>query len=296
MRRGGEKQEEVSMKFQPLLRNMGGAALLALAIQAVPASAAPAAAQTVAQPMTYADLADLVDPANVVLEAKIRKQAVVEPERSRGLRPGWVRLYMEAKTLGVLAGREGFGELVRYLVDVPLGANGRVPNLKGNAVLLFGYRVPNRPAELQLVKPNAQLISGEPLKASLRPMLAEFFAPDAPARITGIRDILWVPGNLAGESETQMFLRTDGGAPAVVSVIRRPGQKPVWSASWSELVDEGAGPPARDTLAWYRLACSLPPTLPPEAQLGQNAVSRANGEIDYRFVKEQLGPCERRRP
>lgn len=284
------------MKFSRFFRNIGSASLLALALHAPPSIAAPAAASAAPVQMTYADLADLVDPASVVLEAKIRKQAVVEPERSRGLRPGWVRLYMEAKTVGLLAGREQFGEAVRYLVDVPLGANGRAPSFKGNTVILFGYRVPNRPSDLQLVKPNAQLVSSEPLKASLRPMLAEFFAPDAPARITGIRDILWVPGNLAGESETQLFLKTDGHAPALVSVIRRPGQKPVWGASWSELVDEGAGPPVRDTIGWYRLACSLPPTLPPQALLAQDANGRLNAELDYRLVKEQLGPCERRRP
>ena len=292
----GEKQEEVPMKFSRFFRNIASTGLLALAIHAASAGAAQPATSPSAVPMTYADLADLIDPASVVLEAKIRKQAVVEPERSRGLRPGWVRLYIEAKTLGLLAGRQEFGEFVRYLVDVPLNSRGRAPNLKGNAVLLFGYRVPNRPSDLQLVKPNAQLISSEPLKASLRPMLTEFFAADAPARITGIRDILWVPGNLAGESETQLFLKTEADAPALVSVIRRPGQRPVWGASWSELVDEGAGPPARDTLAWYRLACSLPPALPPEAQLAQDANGRLNAELDYRLVKEQLGPCERRRP
>lgn len=284
------------MNFQRFLRNIVSTGFLALAIPAGPAGAAQPAASAPAATMTYADLADLIDPASLVLEAKIRKQAVVEPERSRGLRPGWVRLYMEAKTVGLLAGRQEFGEFVRYLVDVPLNSKGRAPNLKGNTVLLFGYRVPNRPSDLQLVKPNAQLISSEPLKASLRPMLTEFFAADAPARITGIRDILWVPGNLAGESETQLFLRTDANAPALVSVIRRPGQKPVWGASWSELVDESAGPPARDTLAWYRLACSLPENLPQEALLAQDANGRLNAELDYRFIKDQLGPCERRRP
>lgn len=284
------------MKFPRFFRNIGSASLLALTFHAAPSLAATDAASVAPVQMTYADLADLVDPAALVLEAKIRKQAVVEPERSPGLRPGWVRLYVEAQTVGLLAGREAFGEQVRYLVDVPLGSNGRAPNLKRNTVILFAYRVPNRPGEIQLVKPNAQLISSEPLKASLRPMLAEFFAQDAPARITGIRDILWVPGNLAGESETQLFLTTDGDAPALVSVIRRPGQKPAWGASWSELVDEGAGPPARDTIGWYRLACSLPPSLPPQALLAQDINGRINAQLDYRFVKEQLGPCERRRP
>lgn len=283
------------MKFPRFFRNMGCAALAAAAIHAGPANAAPVAESSVVQSLTYADLADLVDPASVVVETKIRKQAVVEPERSPGLRPGWVRLYVEAKTQSLLAGKQGIGEQLRYLVDVPLGSNGRTPSFKGATVIVFGYRVPSRPQDIQLVAPNAQLLSSEPLKERLRPLLADFFAPDAPSRITGIRDVLWVPGNLAGESETQLFLKTDGEAPALVSVIRRPGQEPVWGASWSELVDEGAGPPERDTLPWYRLACFLPARLPPEAHLSHDANARLRADLDYRLVMEQLGPCQRTR-
>src|SRR5690606_25973937 len=86
------------------------------------ALAAPAAAQPAPAPNapTYADLVDLADPADLVIRAQIRDQALLRPERARGVRPGYGRLYVEARTLALIAGSEPIGESIRYLVDVPL--------------------------------------------------------------------------------------------------------------------------------------------------------------------------------
>ena len=100
-------------------------------------------------------------------------------------------------------------------------------------------------------------------------------------------------GTLVGESETQLFLDTRDDGPVSVSIVRRPGQAPRWGVSWTEIVDQSATAPQRNTLAWYRLACSLPATLPAAALLSDESDTRALAERDYAFVIEQLGPCER---
>lgn len=258
---------------------------------ATPAAAAAATPPTV-QP-SYADLADLADAAEIVVRAKVRSQAALAPERARGVAPGHVRLYVEADTLALLAGAAPLGKTLRYLVDVPLDARGKVPKLRKREFLLFARTVPGQPSELQLVGPTAQLPWSPELEARLRPVLAAMLAADAPPRVTGVRDALSVPGNLVGESETQIFLSAEGNAPVSLTVIRRPGMAPTWGVSWSEVVDQAARPPRRDTLEWYRLACFLPGQLPPSANLSRDGESRAQAAADYHFVLEQLGPCPR---
>jgi hypothetical protein len=258
----------------------------------LPTLAAPAPPVTDSR-LTYADLADLTDASGLVVRAQVRSQALVPPERAADLPAGWGRLYIEAKATGLLAGRAPIGEAIHYLADVPLDAKGRAPRIKGRSFILFAREVPARPGEVQLAGRHAQLPADAALETRLQPILTEFFAQDAPPRITGLRDVLWVPGNLAGESETQMFLSTSGDAPALVSVLRRPGQPPVWGVSWSELVDQVSAPPARETIVWYRLACFLPERIPASAQISRDAFARQSAEADYQFVRNSLGPCPR---
>lgn len=244
---------------------------------------------------SYADLADLTDPAQLVVRATIKSQAEVEAARAPGLAPGFARLYIEAQTRALLAGRVPLGESLRYLVDVPRDAKGKPPSLRKADVLIFAKSVPGRPGELQLVQPDAQLFWSGPIEARLRPILAEFFEADAPSAVLGVRDALYVPGNLVGESETQIFLDTKGDAPLSISVVRRPGMAPSWGISRSEIVDQSARPPARDTIEWYRLACFLPARLPQGSSLASDSASRRKAAEDYAFVMAQLGPCTRNR-
>ena len=65
--------------------------------------------------------------------------------------------------------------------------------------------------------------------------------------------------------------------------------------STGELVQIDARPPRPGTLEWYRLACSLPQTLPPEAQLSTDPRLRQQASADYATVMEDLGACERQR-
>ncbi|WFL78794.1 hypothetical protein P7228_06955 [Altererythrobacter arenosus] len=254
------------------------------------------AAQQVEVPadaLTYADVADLADPAQLVVRAQVKKQIEVEPERAPGLAPGFVRLYIEAKTLALISGRVPIGESLRYLVDLPRDAKGKAPKLRKQEVLLFANPVAGRPGELRLVGPNAQLAYSPEREARIRPVLAELVATDAPPVVTGVSDALSVPGNLVGESETQIFLETADRSPVSITVLRRPGRDPVWGVSWGEIIDQAALPPQANTLAWYRLACALPARLPSNANLSREPASRAQAERDYSLVLGALGPCVR---
>ena len=244
---------------------------------------------------TYADLADLTEAAALVALVEVRDQAQVETERAPGLAPGHARLYVEARTLALLGGRSALGESLVYLADVPLDAKGKAPKLKKQRFLVYADPVTGRPGTLQLVDPAAQLPATPENEQLARTVIAAFAASDAPPAVTGIRDVMSVPGNLAGESETQLFLDTATGQPVSLSVVRRPGMDPTWGVSWSEIVDQSARAPEPQTVAWYRLACFLPERLPSDAFLQQDAASRRQAETDYRFIVEQLGACQRTR-
>lgn len=242
---------------------------------------------------TYADLATLSDAAELVVRVQIRKTTALKPDRAPGLAPGFARLYVEANTVALIAGRSGVGAAVTYLVDVPLDAKGKVPKLKKREFVLFARGVPGRAGALQLIGPAAQLDYTPALEARLRPILTELYSPDAAPRITGVSDALAVPGTLTGESETQIFLATENRSPVSITVLRRPGQRVQWGVSWGEIIDAAARPPSPESLRWYRLACALPAQLPSGANLARDAEERRLAAGDYAFVRQALGPCER---
>lgn len=286
------------MKFlRPIIATALAVAVAAPAGMAGAAHAQGRSAQAAPAPQqaTDADLIDLADYADLVLRAKVRRQTELKPERAPGVQPGHTRFYIEAETQSLLAGTTPVGERVRYLVDLPLDARGRKPSLRNAEVILFARPVAGRPGELQLVAPDAQLRWNADLERRTRLILEQLVAPDAPSRITGVRDALSVAGTLAGESETQIFLETVDDAPAAISVVRRPGMEPVWGVSFSEIVDQAVRIPPRGSLAAYRLACALPQTLPSEANLAREPADRARASDDYRYVISQLGPCPRLR-
>lgn len=289
---------------------LGGVAMAALVMQACPAGAqqasppdpaglfgnrtdAATAVLPAPNPLTYADLVDLAQASELVIRAEIRQQRNVPPERAPGLAPGQVRLYLQARTQALLAGAGPVGESHAFLTDVPLDARGRRPNLKRGVYLLFANRVPGRPGELVLVGRGAMQVVDPVLDQRLRLVLTQLVQGERPPVVTGVREVISVPGNLAGESETQVFLATQGGQPVSLSVVRRPGMAPAWGVSWSEIVDQSARPPAPETLAWFALACRLPDSLPDSAYLQRDPASRARAREDYAFVRRELGNCAR---
>jgi hypothetical protein len=135
-------------------KHEGRAPRFRLLAAALLAAAAPLAAQNAspeaeAPSATYADLADLAEAASLVALVEVRDQAEVQPERAPGVAPGMARLYVEARTLALLAGQSALGESVVYLADVPRDAKGKVPKLKKQRFLVFADPVPGRPGSLQ---------------------------------------------------------------------------------------------------------------------------------------------------
>lgn len=250
--------------------------------------------QPVSPGPTYADLADLADSAPVVILAQVRSATRLKAERAPGLRPGWARYFVKAKTRALLTGTAPLGESLRYLVDVPLDGEGRGPKMAKLDVLLFALPAP-RPGEVQLIAPDAQVPWTAEREAVVRTLLQDMHAPGAPGRVSGVREVIHVPGTLAGEGETQMFLATRDGSAASITVRHGAGSRAAWGASFSELTADLANPPRPDTIAWYRLACFLPDRLSSRANLSETASARAQAERDYRMVLGELGPCPRNR-
>ena len=285
------------MNFRKRLTALAGAAALVAGCVGggggMPQPLPPAAAGPAA---TFADLAAYAEASDIAVVAVVDKAIAIDPARAPGLAPGMARVYVEATTASLLAGDAPIGESLTYLVDLARNADGDIPKIKGSEVLLFARTPPgSAPGALQLVAPDAQLPADPALLQRTRDLYAELYAPDAPPRVTGIRDALSVAGNLAGESETQLFVRSASGDPVTITVLRRPGAPPAWGVSWSDIVDQSATAPARDTLEWYRLACFLPAALPADALLSGTPTDRQRAAADYRFVRDSLGECARNR-
>jgi hypothetical protein len=259
------------------------------------ASSASRIAANVNQETSYSDLVDLIEPAPLVIAVQVHKVAQVEPARAPDVRKGRARIYVEARGLVALRGGMPPGPAISYLADVPLDAKGKLPSFNKQNMLLVARPVAGHPEMVQLVAPDAQLPWDAALETRVRGVLAALQAADAPGVVTGVREAIYVPGNLEGEGETQIFLATANKVPAAISVVHQPGQATSWSASFSEVVDASGKPPPRDTLAWYRLACSLPRELPVSSNVSATAQDQAQAVEDYRLVMAGLGSCRRTR-
>lgn len=245
---------------------------------------------------SYADLADRALAAPVAITATVTEAIRVEPARSTGIPAGYARFYVEADATALIRGPAGLAPRVRYLVDLPLGPKGKAPKLRKQTVLVLARAVPGRPGELQLVSRDAQMPHTPELEQRVRAILTEAVRRDAPPPVTGVGSAFHVAGAIPGEGETQIFLATRDDRPISLIVLRRPGQDRQWSIALSEIVDEAAQPPARDTLLWYRLACGLPRSLPDQALSDLEPEAAQAAREDYRFVLQQLGQCARTRP
>ena len=273
-------------------------ALLALlaAPLLVPASAAadaqPAAVAT-APAYPYAEIADLLIGSPIVVDATITSTVLIKGAEAANVPPGFVRYYVEASVTALVRGPGSIPPQIGYVLDAPLGPDGRQPKYKKTRVLLFARPVPGSATQVQLTGPEAQRGWTPALDTLTRRIASEAVAPDAPPVVTGIGNAFHVPGSLPGEGETQVFLTTRDNRPVSLTILRRPGEQPRWAVALSEIVDDAAGPPRRDTLLWYRLACALPRDLPVRSTQALDPSDAAIAREDYKFVLEQLGPCRR---
>lgn len=243
--------------------------------------------------LSYTVAADFVVASPLVIDVVIRSATRIKGTEATGLAPGHERQYVEGDVVALVRGPAAIPARIGWLVDLAPGNDGRLPKLKKRRVIVFARPVAGRVDQVQLVSPAAQIDWSPANEMLVRRIAADAAATDAPPVITGVRSAFHVAGALPGEGETQIFLRTEGGRPAALSVLRRPGEQPRWSVALNEIIDEHAVAPPRDTLLWYRLACALPATLPSAATASAEPADAEQAAADYAFVIAALGPCGR---
>lgn len=272
--------------------NKGLISLLFFSAALMPLAVAPARAQaesTVARMQSYADLADLVTGAPLIMKGRITKLQKVNTAASAAGSPPRNYLLVSAQVEALIRGEGGVAPIVTFLMQ----DSGRKDFPRKKQSVLVYAQPTGKPGSVQLVSRSAIQPWSAEAEATVRAITAEALKNDSPPAIAGIGDAFHIAGTIAGEGETQIFLKTANGAPVSLSVIRRPGQPAQWGVSLGEIVDEAAVPPARDTLLWYRLACGLPDSLPAEATRTLPLIDAEAARRDYAFVMESLGRCDR---
>ena len=270
----------------------GLTAVIAQPVESQNVPVAPPGAATV----SYADLADLALPAPFVAHVRIADVDVLDRSEAPNVAPGHRRFLVDADVVALIRGAEGTPQRIHYMIDLPNDARGKAARLrKREEKLVMATPAGNRPGEVRLVAPDAQIPYSPAFADQLRAILREATAGSPAPRITGFGRAFHVPGSLAGESETQIFLQTADERPISLNVLRRPGEQPRWSVALSEIVDDAAGPPPPNSLLWYRLACTLPAALPARSLNEAAPNERGSIQADYRLILQRLGPCVRHR-
>jgi hypothetical protein len=256
-------------------------------------NSSPSAITSPADAWSFADLSDLFLGSPVVLTARVVDAVPIAESAAASPRAGTKRYYVVADVVTLIRGTGGVAPRVAWLADVPVDGRGKAPRLKKTLVVVAALPVAGRAGELRLAALDAMVPWSSALEDRVRAVVASGLAADAPPAVTGIAGAFHSNGTLPGEGETQIFLSTADARPVSLNILRRPGQEVRWSVAFTEIVDEAAGVPARDTLGWYRLACSLPATLPETATGELSAEDAASARADYAFVIGSLGQCER---
>lgn len=271
-------------------RSLGLAALLAAGF------AGAGWGQTPPVPVpAYADLADLAITAPIAAQVRIRDAQRIKPLPGQTFPPASQRFLVTADVVALIRGAGGVPPQIRYLVDLPVDAKGKVPKLKKSEKMIFAAPVPKRNNEVQLVAPDAQLALTPGVADRVRSIIAAATRADAPPRVSGVGDAFHVAGGLSGQGETQIFLIADDGSPISFTIWREPGAATRWAVALDEVVDQAGGPPPRDSLLWYRLACFLPGKLPTTSIARLEPETARIAAEDYQTVMNGLGPCKRMR-
>ena len=166
--------------------------------------------------LSYADMADLADASALVAVVRIRSIIKLDPKRVADVPAGYQRLYIEADVDTLIRGDGGISPTVRYLYDARLNPRGKLPKLKKAQMILFARRA-ERPGEIQLVARDAQIPADPAAIQQVKAILSELVANGAPPRIIGVGDAFHVKGTVAGESETQIFLRSHAPRACITS-------------------------------------------------------------------------------
>lgn len=262
--------------------------------------ASPAASQRVAlpekarpQPLAWSDIADLAAASPLVIKASVRKISKVSIASAEAGTAPQEYLLVRARVDSLIRGDQGVPPEIRFLTfpsadTDPMTFNPR----KVKSILVFARPGAN-PGEVRLVSRYAMRPATPDLETTTRSIVTELLTPDAPPAIIAVGDAFHVAGTVAGEGETQIFLKTATGTPVSLSIVHHPDEPPRWGVALGEIVDETAVPPEKNSLLWYRLACGLPDQLPPSATQTLPLADMEAAQRDYRFVLESLGRCGR---
>lgn len=275
--------------FAAILLGFGGAA----PAQTVASSPSSFAVQP--QDASYADIADLVTISPLIIDVTIKNLQKVSPEQAVGVPVTMQRMLVEADVAALIRGQGGVTPRVRFVLDVPKDAKGKIPKLKKQRMFVLGSVVAGRVGEIRLSRPNSLILWSPTNDILVREITSEAVMIDAPPRVTGIISAFYSAGTIIGEGETQVFLKTERGQPFSLSILSRPGQAKRWAVSTAEVIDESATAPTRNTLLWYRLACGLPRDLSFDLVEAAESDNAARAQADYKFVINALGPCGRKR-
>jgi hypothetical protein len=244
---------------------------------------------------SYADIADLVVIAPLIVDMTVRNVQKLSAEQSVGIPTSLERVLVEADVMALIRGEGGITPRIRFLLDVPKNAKGKIPKLQKQRMYLFGRQVTGRPGEVQLARPNALALYSTTNDALVRAITKEAVQANAPRRIASVSGAFHSAGTVLGEGETQIFLKTDNDQPLSLTILSRPSQQKKWAVSTAEIIDASATAPQRFTLLWYRLACDLPRSLLSDRVEGASNADITRAQADYKFVIESLGPCGRKR-
>jgi hypothetical protein len=271
-------------------------AVIALVLPTSIALAQPAASPiSVAVPATnasYADIADLVVISPLIVDATVRKVTKVPLEQAVGVPANLQRMVIEADVSALVRGNDGIAGTVRFLLDIPKDAKGKVPKLKKQRYFVLGSKATGTPGTIRLSRPDALIAWSASNDVMLRAITKEAVIIDAPQPIIGLTSGFHSPGTIIGEGETQIFVEAKGNQIYSLSVFSQTGSPKRWAVSTGEVIDESASAPAKNTLLWYRLACGLPRALDAKLVETAEADSVTKAQSDYRFIIESLGPCD----
>jgi hypothetical protein len=244
---------------------------------------------------SYADVADLVVAAPVIVDVMIRKTTNVSAQQAIGVPTTLQRTVVEADVMTLLRGTQGMPGTVRFLVDVPRTPKGKLPKLKKQRFFLFGSQVAGSPGTIKLSRPDALAEWSPANDAMVRAITREAVQIDAPKAITGVSSAFFSAGSVIGEGNSQIFLNSADGPPYAISVTSKAGGKKSWTISTSDLIEETASAPKTNSLLWYRLACGLPASLPLQQLEDKDQQTIDNIRSDYAYVQKSLGRCDRTR-
>jgi hypothetical protein len=240
---------------------------------------------------TYSDIADKAVAASFVAQVRVRKATKVPAKIAGNVPLGATRFLVDAEVNSLLRSNVPMPQMIRYIIDLKPDSQGRKPRIAKQWFVIFG--TPARAGEIRLLDAESQLPFSAPLDQMVRSILTEATNPQAAPAIKGIQSAFYSPGALPGEGESQIFLSTDGERPVSMTVIRQQSQPPRWFVSLGEVVDEAKAPPRRNTLLWYRLACSLPVALPESVVADAATETATKLREDYAFTLKSMGACNR---